>query len=394
MKCCLRLKVKINILKPKLVRVLVLSHSYIMKPYRRKFNLIAAKPDVTMRVLTPDRWYESIQEISFEPESDVHCEEVPCPIRFSGYGSRFFYRRGIAKHFKDFQPDIIHLEEEAWSLNALQAVRLKRRFCPNSRFIFRTSLSIPSKQRFGPLPVWIEKQVYRETDIAFPLSENAGKILKQRGYVGAQVPFPNGVDISLFQKRDMSQLKTSHGLANDFVIGYIGRLIQMKGINTFIDAAAMLDFPFKLLIVGQGEDKQKFRDIAAKHQITEKIVWIDAVPPEEVPNYLNCMDTLVLPSRTTADWVEFFGRVLIEGMACEVPVIGSDSGEIPQVIGDAGLVFPEGDAAALAEKIKQIASDPTLRQTLQKRGLERVQNFTWETIAQRTYEVYQQLLAE
>ncbi len=346
-----------------------------------------------MRVLTPDRWYESFQEISFEPESGAYCEEVPCSIRFSGYGSRFYYRRGIAQHFKDFQPDIIHLEEEAWSLNALQTVRLKRKYCPNSRFIFRTSLSIPSKQRFGSLPVWIEKRVFSETDIAFPLSENAGKILKQRGYVGTQIPFPNGVDISLFQKRDMSQFKTSLGLVNTFVIGYIGRLIQMKGIDTLIDAAAMLDFPFKLLIVGQGEDKQKFRDIAAKHQITDKIVWIDAVPPEEVPNYLNCMDTLVLPSRTTADWVEFFGRVLIEGIACEVPVIGSDSGEIPQVIGDAGLVFPEGDAPALAGKIRQIVADPTLCETLQKRGLVRVQNFTWETIAQRTYEVYQQLLA-
>ena len=106
------------------------------------------------------------------------------------------------------------------------------------------------------------------------------------------------------------------------------------------------------------------------------------------------MDTLVLPSRTTADWVEFFGRVLIEGMACEVPVIGSDSGEIPQVIDDAGLVFPEGDADALAKKINQIAHDSTFSQTLQKRGLVRVQNFTWETIAQRTYDVYQQLLAE
>ncbi len=347
-----------------------------------------------MCVLTPDRWYESFQEISFIPESDIHCEEIPCPIRFSGYGSRFYYRRGIVKHFKDFQPDIIHLEEEAWSLNALQTVRLKRRFCPSSRLIFRTSLSIPSKQRFGPLPIWIEKQVFRETDIAFPLSENAGKVLKQRGYRGKQIPFPNGVDISLFQKQDISQLNTSLGLADNFVIGYVGRLIQMKGVDSLIDAAAMLDFPFKLLIVGQGEDESRLRDIAAKHQIADKIVWIDAVPPEEVPNYINCMDTLVLPSRTTADWVEFFGRVLIEGMACEVPVIGSDSGEIPQVIGDAGLVFPEGDAAALAEKIKQIASDPTLCQSLQKRGLVRVQNFTWETIAQRTYNVYQQLLAE
>ena len=375
------------------MRVLVLSHSYIMKPYRRKFTLIAAKPNIIVRVLTPNKWYESFQEINFSPDENTDCEEVACPIRFSGYGSRFYYRGNIAKHFKDFKPDIIHLEEEAWSLNALQTVRLKRKYCPNSRFIFRTSLSIPSKQRFGPLPIWIEKRVFRETDIAFPLSKNAGEILKLRGYEGTQIPFPNGVDISLFNKRDMYQLKDTLGIKDCFVIGYIGRIIQMKGIDTLIEAAAKLNFPYKLLIVGQGEDKPLFESLALKYQINEKIVWIDAVPPEKVPDYLNCMNTLILPSRTTSDWVEFFGRVLIEGMACEVPVIGSDSGEIPHVIGDAGFVFKEGDASELAEKIRKIADDPTLYKTFQKRGLERVQEFTWETIAQRTYEVYQDLFA-
>ena len=375
------------------MRVLVLSHSYIMKPYRRKFTLIAAKPNIIVRVLTPNKWYESFQEINFSPDENTDCEEVACPIRFSGYGSRFYYRGNIAKHFKDFKPDIIHLEEEAWSLNAWQTVRLKRKYCPNSRFIFRTSLSIPSKQRFGPLPIWIEKRVFRETDIAFPLSKNAGEILKLRGYKGTQIPFPNGVDISLFNKRDMYQLKDTLGIKDCFVIGYIGRIIQMKGIDTLIEAAAQLNFPYKLLIVGQGEDKPLFESLALKYQINEKIVWIDAVPPEKVPDYLNCMNTLILPSRTTSDWVEFFGRVLIEGMACEVPVIGSDSGEIPHVIGDAGFVFKEGDASELAEKIRKIADEPTLYKTFQKRGLERVQEFTWETIAQRTYDVYQDLFA-
>ena len=91
-------------------------------------------------------------------------------------------------------------------------------------------------------------------------------------------------------------------------------------------------------------------------------------------------------------WVEFFGRVLIEGMACEVPVIGSDSGEIPNVIGDAGLVFPEEDVEALADRLRRIIQDKSLRLQLIQRGLERVKEFMWETIAQQTYEVYRELL--
>ena len=379
------------------MRVLVLSHSYIMKPYRRKFALIAERPDVTLRVVVPSRWYESFQEIVFEPEPDTSCEECPCPIRFSGYGSRFYYRGDVKPHFRDFQPDIIHLEEEAWSLNALQTVRLKRRYSPESRFIFRTSLSIPIKQRFGILPVWIERQVFRETDRAFPLSRNAGEILVERGYTGKQTPFPNGVDLRHFYKMDVSQLRDSLGVRDCFVVGYVGRLLQMKGIATLLEAFAGLvrrdsTRDYKLLMVGRGEDKPDFQRVAETLGISERVLWIDGVPPEEVAAYINCMDVLVLPSRTTAGWVEFFGRVLIEGMACEVPVIGSDSGEIPSVIADAGLVFREDDAEGLAGCMHQIADDTTLRADLVTRGLERVKDFTWETIAANTYQVYQELL--
>ena len=363
-----------------------------MKPYRRKFALIAERPDVEMRVITTDRWYESIQEILFQSDSDVRCNEFPCPIRFSGYGSRFYYRGNLRAHFQDFQPEIIHLEEEPWSINALQVIRLKRKYCPSSRFIFRTSLSIPAKQKFGFLPIWIERQVFRETNMAFPLSDNAGRILKQRGYHGEAVPFPNGVDFRLFHKMDVKRLSTSLRLFGYFVIGYLGRIVESKGLDTLVAAAARLEIEYRLLIIGSGEYKADLVGIAEELRIADRIVWIDGMLPEKVPEYVNCMDTVVLPSRTTPDWVEFFGRVLIEGMACEVPVIASDSGEIPHVVGDAGLIFPEGDAVALADRIEQIARNPSFANQLIQRGLKRVKEFTWETIADRTHEVYQAIL--
>ena len=74
------------------------------------------------------------------------------------------------------------------------------------------------------------------------------------------------------------------------------------------------------------------------------------MPSTEVPAVLRALDVLVLPSLTTPSWKEQFGRVLQEAMACAIPVVGSDSGEIPHVIGDAGLVTPEGDAAALRRR--------------------------------------------
>jgi glycosyltransferase involved in cell wall biosynthesis len=95
------------------------------------------------------------------------------------------------------------------------------------------------------------------------------------------------------------------------------------------------------------------------------------------------MDVLVLPSRTTHKWKEQFGRVLVEAMASSTPVIGSDSGEIPNVIGDAGLVYPEGDARALAHEITRIRKDEDLHHELVAKGLERVRNYyTWTRIAE------------
>jgi glycosyltransferase involved in cell wall biosynthesis len=376
------------------LRILVLSHSYIMKPYRRKFALIGENTDVEIRVVTPSRWYESFQEIVFKPDPKTCCDEFPQPVRFSGYSSRFYYRHGLKRHFQEFQPHIIHLEEEAWSLNALQTLHLKQKYCPHSRLIFRTSLSIPTKQRFGFLPVWIERRIFREAAASFPLSQNAGKILRQRGYQGKLIPISNGVDLRLFRKIEATNPKAQLGLRGGFVIGYVGRLLHMKGLDTLLEAAAALDFDYQLLIVGRGEYKPNLIKLADTLGMANRIVWVDGVQPENVPEFINCMDTLVLPSRTTPGWVEFFGRVLIEGMACEVPVIGSDSGEIPNVIGDAGLIFQEGDTRALADRFGEIARNESLRAQCIQRGSERVKRFMWETIAQETYAVYRELVPE
>ena len=132
------------------------------------------------------------------------------------------------------------MEEEAWSLNALQTLLLQRWFCPHSKLIFRTSLSVEISQRFGSIPKWIEKQVFKRTDMAFPLSQNAVQILANRGYTGPSTVFPNGVDVSLFRPLDnmttteqqsVAFLKRSLNLNGYFVIGYVGRLLHMKGID-------------------------------------------------------------------------------------------------------------------------------------------------------------------
>jgi glycosyltransferase involved in cell wall biosynthesis len=104
------------------------------------------------------------------------------------------------------------------------------------------------------------------------------------------------------------------------------------------------------------------------------------------------MDVLVAPSQTSPRWKEQFGRMLVEAFACGVPVLGSDSGEIPYVIGDAGVVLPEADEAAWATSLADLLESPARQSELANRGLERAQQFGWPSVARKHVEFFEWLL--
>jgi glycosyltransferase involved in cell wall biosynthesis len=112
-----------------------------------------------------------------------------------------------------------------------------------------------------------------------------------------------------------------------------------------------------------------------------------------MPDRLRGWDVVVLPSLTRPNWKEQFGRILVEAMACAVPVVASGSGEIPNVVGDAGVLVPEGDAGALRAALAALLADPARRQELGRRGRARaLERYTHRRIAEATARVYRTLL--
>jgi glycosyltransferase involved in cell wall biosynthesis len=106
------------------------------------------------------------------------------------------------------------------------------------------------------------------------------------------------------------------------------------------------------------------------------------VAHDEVPLWLNAMTLLCAPSQTTAGWREQFGRMLIEAMACGVPVIASDSGEMPSVVGDDGIVVGERDLAGWTAAIDRLLGSDALRRESSARGIDRAQDhFAWPAVA-------------
>jgi glycosyltransferase involved in cell wall biosynthesis len=151
--------------------------------------------------------------------------------------------------------------------------------------------------------------------------------------------------------------------------------------------------PWSFLLLGSGEYKKKIEDWAAKHGWDGR-VQVKLAKHAEVPRYLGCMDLLVAPSQTMKNWREQFGRMIIEAFACGVPVIGSDSGEIPFVIGDAGQIVPEADVAAWAEAIGGLLRSPQKREELKTTGLARAPIFSVASIGRQYAEYYRWLASQ
>jgi glycosyltransferase involved in cell wall biosynthesis len=134
------------------------------------------------------------------------------------------------------------------------------------------------------------------------------------------------------------------------------------------------------------------QQLAVKLGIVSRLCWHGRLPSTAMPGFYRGLDLFVLPSRTTASWKEQFGRVLVEAMACGVPVIGSTSGEIPHVMGDSGLLFAEDDLAALVGHLQRLMANHTERMALGKAGRQRaLTHFSMVSVAERTVAVYQQL---
>lgn len=123
-----------------------------------------------------------------------------------------------------------------------------------------------------------------------------------------------------------------------------------------------------------------------------RVKVVTSVPHDKVARYLNAMDLLCAPSQTAAQWREQFGRMLIEAFACGVPVIASDSGEIPYVVAEAGVIVPEQDEAAWVERLSEVLENPGLRADLSGRGLERAQTkYSWPVIARQHLAFFEEL---
>lgn len=369
-----------------MIRVLFIAR-YRDPTMSRKVELLAAQPDLTICHICPRFWQDELMQVKQNTSHSTY-RQIAVNIRRSSDPHRALYRT-LTFALRDFRPDLIHAEEEPDSLPALQIAAARRLFAPRAKLLLNTWQNVERSLK------WYVRVIMRSTlrasDGLFCANNEAQERLRRQSYHKPTTVLPAlGVDTRVFAPGESTR-------RDHFAIAFLGRLVPEKGLDTLIDAVDQIvrsdeQPPMQLRIIGDGPYRSDLVRYAEK--LGNAVQFVAALSPAQVAQQLQQIDALVLPSRTTPVWKEQFGRVLIEAMACGVPVIGSDSGAIPEVIGEAGLIFPQGDATALAECLRRLIASPELRVELVQRGLARVQaHYTQERIAQRTLEFYRQVLA-
>lgn len=369
------------------MRVLRVAHSSLTPALRHRERAMArCYPDVDLEVVTTERWREA--EVMVDAAPDDLFPVRTARTYLSKHIQLFAYNpRPIIKALKSHRPHLIDLSHEPYSVPCAELLTLCDWFAPGVPIVMQTNQNI--LHNYPPPFNWFEQRAFRHVAGAYACSETVVEVLRAKGFTKPAPIVPFGVNTEAFRPRSLSSKRSDGRLT----IGFVGRMLPGKGLNVLAAALEQLKSEeWRLLVVGDGSEREGFEQRLAAAGLSDRATFTGAIEYDLVPEYFHQMDVLVLPTQTTKRIREQFGRVLVEAMASGVPAIGSTCGAIPEVIGDAGLVFAEGDAGALAKALGQMLSDDEMRERLVVAGHEQVKQYTWDRVADKTYELYRQVV--
>ena len=372
-------------------RLLTIGHSYVVAQNRRLAHemAVAGRGHWQVAVAAPLRLRGDLRQIDLEPIENEACDLHPLPMRAGWSAHLRVYGTGLRGLLNDGW-DVVHCWEEPYVAAAAQVAR---HIPERARFVPATFQNIA--KRYPPPVSWSEQHVLRRADGWIAFGHTVHDTQKDRpGYRSrpGRVITP-GVDVGVFRPDPDARQRVRQTLgwtAGELVAGFSGRFVPEKGIATLLDALRHSSVGWNLLFVGGGPMQARIEQVRTQHPSRVRVVT--DVPHDEVPAYLNAMDLLCAPSLDTSRWREQFGRMLIEAMACGVPVIGSRTGEIPYVVGDAGVLVTGSGADAWREQIDRLAPDEGRRRDLAAAGLARTRSmFAWPAIARQHLAFFEEL---
>lgn len=340
-------------------RLLVVSHPAVVD-VNQEVYLELQRRGWQVTIVAPSRWRHEYSETDVAPKALAGLEAAlrPTPIVLPGRPQRHVYLTSAKRVCAEARPDVVFLEAEPYSLPAMQWGRACAKLGIPFGVQCYENIDRPLPGPIRGLRAW----VLRHAAFVAARSDSAARLARDWGAAGAIGLAPPAVPVW-----DSVPQAPEH----PFTVGYAGRLIESKGLDDLLAAVRKLDAPVELLLLGNGAMRSR---LEGQPVPGSRVRVIDGLSHDRMASGYAQLDVLALPSHTTPTWKEQFGRVIIEALWCGVPVVGSDSGEIPWLIGltEGGLVFAEGDVGALASCLEQLRDSPELRRRLAERGHEAV----------------------
>ena len=372
-------------------RLLTIGHSYVVAANRRLAHEMAVQSggawDVT--AVAPARYRADLGRIAAQAMPGEASRLLPLNVRLDRVPHLMWYA-GLAS-VMDAPWDVVHCWEEPYILVGAQVARRTPR---DTRLVIATFQNIAKRY---PWPFErFERTAMARADGWIAFGQSVFDNLSGRtGYAGKPSRvIPPGVDVTGFRADPAAHRRTLDRLgwgAADRVVGYLGRFVPEKGLAILLDALPRVTTPWRALFVGGGPMQPVLDRFAEQHR--GRVHVQTGVAHDDVPAWLNAMTVLCAPSQTTSGWREQFGRMLIEAMACGVPVIASDSGEMPWVVGDAGVVVAEADVTAWTAAIDRLLGDDAVRREQAAKGIERAhERFAWPVVARSHLAFFETLM--
>jgi phosphatidylinositol alpha-1,6-mannosyltransferase len=369
-------------------RLLTIAHSYCVDVNRRLAHELALAGGWDVTAVGPARFRGDFGWHTLEPGDDEPCTVIPVPVHFSRPIQVMLYGRRLAGLLR--QPwDLVHCWEEPYIASAAQVAFATPRTVP---LVFATFQNIAKV--YPPPFNWIERYTLARASGIIAFGQTVFDVVSRRGAPETPIRIiPPGVDVTQFKPDPAARSEVFHSYGwheGTPVVGFLGRFVEEKGCRWLTSVLDGIERPWRALFVGSGPLESELRAWSRRH--ADRVRIETAVRHHEVPRYLNAMDLLCAPSRTTAGWREQFGRMLIEAFACGVPVVASDSGEIPHVVADAGLIAGERDVRGWTDAITRLLAEPALRTELATRGRQRAAaSFAWPIVARRHLDFFEEL---
>jgi glycosyltransferase involved in cell wall biosynthesis len=374
------------------MKILYVGHTYTVRANQAKIAALAQCPGAQITLVTPQGWRGPLYANKADVFDSIAAPNVVhriIPAAFIGKESAYLYSSSIISLIRRLQPDIVHVEQGAYALSYAEILWASGKFSPQSRALFFTWWNLPYVLR--GIKKMSESYNLAHSACAIAGNSAARDVLHAHGFARPIHVLPQlGIDLSAY-----TSIPRPPRANNRFTIGYAGRIDKEKGVLNLVRAVNQMQGKANaaLYFVGAGDVLEDSKRLALEHSIP--LLHHPAVRNETLPEHLAKMDVLVLPSRSTPQWVEQFGHILLEAMAAGVPVIGSSSGEIPNVIGDAGMVFEEGNTVQLAVLLDRLSSNVNERIVFAEKGRTRVaEHFTHDKIAEAQWRIYEWMLRE